>query len=124
MYNNYGKAYQEEVSYYNDLGFLTEIITRLIVNRKQSRVSFEYDERGLVSKKTDYSNLGGKNELSYTYEYDNLGNLLEINTYRNGEHKEKTEILYDGRMLMEAKLTMDMSTHVISIIKYEYGFYE
>ncbi len=124
FYNSYGKAYKEEISHYNEMGYLTEQVTKLIISSRGSKVTYEYNEKGLVSKKTDYSNLTFDNEISYEYSYDDLGNLIEENIYRNGKHITLRQFLYDGNMLIKAQLTKDIETNFITIIEYECGFYE
>lgn len=123
-FNNYGKAYLEKISTYDDFGYLKEEAYRYILNNRRRTISYEYDEKGRTSKRTDLSTIGGKNEVVDTYTYDDIGNLVEQNRYRNGKHITVKSYLYDGRMLVSASVEKDVATTLITIIKYTYTFYE
>ena len=56
--------------------------------------------------------------------YDEIGNLMEIKTYENDEYKTSTQFLYDKNMLITAQLTKVIATEFLTIIQYEYSFYE
>ncbi len=64
----------------------------------------------------------GKEEYRYEYDYDEAGNLLEERTYLNDEHTTTRQFLYDGRMLLSARLTKDIKTGTIQIVKYTCQF--
>lgn len=124
FYNNNGLVYQEEVSHYDENGYLTDITTKLIIGKRGSKITFEYDEHGRVSRKTDYANLDVTNEIMTEYQYDEIGNLIMIDEYRNGVHITNKELLYDEKtMLFDAMITLDVETNYITIIKYEYEFF-
>lgn len=122
--NNYGKLYQEVFSYYDDLGYHIEDVTRLTLSGKESKIKFEYDEKGRINKKSDISYIMGYNEISNTYTYDALGNLEEEGVFRNGKQTLLRSLLYDKvSLLMNAQVTKDFETGVIYITKYVYEFY-
>lgn len=124
VYNNYGKAYMREDTYFNTLGYKLMEEVKYIVNGRRSRVFFEYDEKGYVSKRIDQPSLRDTTKTISTFTYDEVGNLLEENIYRNDKHLTIKQYLYDDRMLMKATLTKDVETEVITIVQYEYTFYE
>lgn len=49
---------------------------------------------------------------------------MEIKTYENDAYKTSTQFLYDKNMLMTAQLTKVIATEFLTIIQYEYSFYE
>ncbi len=124
VYNNYGKAYMENSTYYNGLGYKLREESRFIVNGRRSRTLYSYDERGRINKKVEYPNIADTATVSHTYSYDEVGNLLEENTYHSGVHKTVRQFLYDENMLMTAMLAKDVSSSYITIIQYTYTFYE
>lgn len=124
FYNNYGLQYQEEFSYYNELGYLTEEVLRLTLSGKESKIQYEYDEKGRISKKNDISYVFGFNEISNTYTYDKLGNLDEQAIFHNGKQKTLRSLLYDKTTyLMTAQVMKDFETGLIYVFKYSYEFF-
>lgn len=126
LLNNYGRAYQEEIFTKDANGFLTEIETHLIVSNKRSRVTFKYNERGDVMEKLDVRDLSASNKSQWwVFKYDKIGNLLEEDIYRNGKHIYHREVLYDEKtMLLKALITKDMEANYITILKYNFLFYQ
>jgi YD repeat-containing protein len=124
VYNNYGKAYMVNSTFYNFLGYKMRDESRFIVNNKRSKVMYSYDIRGRINKKVEYKSVGDTANVTHKYSYDEVGNLLEENTYHSGVHKSVRQFLYDENMLMNAMLTKDIETSFISIIQYTYTFFE
>ena len=72
-------------------------------------MSFDFDHNAF--KKTNYK-------------YDVLGNLIEINEYRNNQHITHKEILYDEKtFLLKALISQDVETNFIKIIKFKPSFF-
>jgi YD repeat-containing protein len=124
VYNNYGKAYMVNSTFHNFLGYKLRDESRFIVNNKRSQVQYQYDIRGRINKKIEYNTVGDTTNVTHAYSYDDVGNLLEENTYHSGIHKSIRQFIYDGNMLMTAMLTKDVETDFISIIQYSYSFFE
>lgn len=124
-YKNYaGNLYQEKIFMKNYLGFLTEEITRITLNGRETKIVYEYDEKGRMSKKTDISEFMGKTEISNAFQYDDFGNLMEEQIYRNEKLTTMRSMIYDKMSgLLTALVAKDMSSEVITIVKYSYEFY-
>lgn len=122
IYNSQGKPYQQVINSYDEYGNLVEETYTLIVTKKGSKISYKYDAYHRPVEKLDVSNVTGKNELRYEYDYDEAGNILEERTFHNNIHKTTRQFLYDGRMLLSALLTQDEETKTIQIVKYSYTF--
>lgn len=122
-YNNYGRQYQEKFYYYNDLGYLTEEITRLTLSGKESKTSYAYNENGQLSQKSEISYIFGYNAKSNNYKYDQVGNLLEEEIFHNDKQVLLRSLLYEPTLLLQAQVTKDQETGIIYIIKYSYLFY-
>ena len=124
-YNNYGRPYQEKYTRWNEMGYLVEEETVLLMNSKRNKTKYEYDEKGQVVAKIHSSNITGNSELRYEYLYDEVGNLMESNEYRNGKHITKRTVIYEEKtMLMKAIIVKDVATEYMSIVRYYYEFYD
>ena len=124
FYNSYGKSYKEEFQYLDDLGFLIEVYTKFLIGNKKSKITFTYDEYGRLSTRTTQADFTKTLIKKEAFNYDEVGNLLEIKTYENDNYKTSTQFLYDKNMLITAQLTKEIATEFLTIIQYEYGFYE
>ena len=124
IHNNYGKAYMERSFRYDDDGYRIEVQDRFLRNNRTSTIQYEYNEKGHVSKKIEKTSLGGDNVTETTFLYDEVGNLIEENFYRNGTHISNKQYLYDGRMLINATLEKDVATEIITILQFTYEFYD
>jgi len=123
-YNNYKRSFKEEYIKKDFNGYLKEISTKTVIGNRRSKTLFEYDFKGQVSKKIEQLNLDKSNKTTNEYIYDEQGNLIEHNFYKNGVHKTHRKILYNGKtMLMESQLTKNMASKTITITKYTYEFY-
>ena len=125
FFNNYGRPYQEKTFKWDDKGYLKSEETFLLLNRKRNKTTYEYNAQGQVVRKVQSSNVTKNSELVFEYTYDEVGNLLECDEYRDGVHITKREVLYDkATMLMKAIIVVDVSTEYMSLVKYEYEYYE
>ena len=122
-YNNYDRQYQEKFFYFDDLGYLKEEITRLTLSGKESKISYEYNEGGRLSKKKEVSYIFGYNEKTNLYKYDEWGNLLEEEILQNEKPVLFRTLLYEPTMLLQAQVTKDQETGIIYIVKYGFMFF-
>ncbi len=124
-FNNYKRAFKEELYMTDENGYLTEVTSKTVIGNKRTQIIYEYNENGQVAQKIEYPNLDKSTKIRHEYIYDDLGNLIEHNYYKNGSHKLHRKLLYNGKtMLLESQLAKDMRTKVITITKYTYEFYE
>ena len=118
IYNSDDKPYLQESTEYDEYGNKTKESSTLVVTKKGSSVSYSYDAYHRPTEKLEINNLFGKSETRYEYKYDDAGNLLSEKKHEDGVHKNTREFLYDGRMLLSARLTKDETTGTIQIVKY------
>lgn len=125
-YNNFGLPFQYTFYYFNDLGYLTEIIETLAVSSGQKKTTFTYNERGLIQEKHHVSSVMGNNSYRITYTYDELGNLLSSDLYRNGVYTTETQIIYNSKTgLVSSLLKRQVDTNLINILNLDnYTFYD
>ena len=111
IYNSDDKPYLQESTEYDEYGNKTKESSTLVVTKKGSSVSYSYDAYHRPAEKLEMNNL-------FEYKYDDAGNLLSEKKHEDGVHKTTREFLYDGRMLLSARLTKDETTGTIQIVKY------
>ena len=123
--NNFGLPFQYTFHYFNDLGYLTEIVENLALSSGQRKTSFKYNERGLVEEKRNVSTIMGNSSFRITYTYDAIGNLLSSELYRNGVHTTETQIIYNSKTgLVSSLLKRQVDTQFITILNLDdYTFY-
>jgi YD repeat-containing protein len=122
IYNSDDKPYLQELTEYDEYGNKKKELSTLVVTKKGSNVTYSYDAYHRPVEKLEINNLFGKSETRYEYKYDEAGNLLSEKKYEDGAHKTTREFMYDGRMLLSARLTKDESTGTIQIVKYTITF--
>ncbi len=124
FYNNYHKPYKEEISYYDNLGYLKETYSKFLIGNKKSKTTYEYDEKGRMIKMIHFSDLSKNSYSTEEYFYDNLDNILEIKIYENEKYITSKQFLYDKKtFLLTAQIIQDVPTEFIRIIQYQYTFY-
>jgi len=124
FYNNYGKIYKEQINSYNEYGYLIEEYSIFIIGTRKSKITYGYDERGRVNLIDDYSDIANNKKLTQKYTYDDLGNVLEINFFKDDHHTTIKQYVYNKKtMLLDAQLIQDVDTKLIRIIQYSYTFY-
>lgn len=123
-YNSHGKKYQTITSYFNEHGLKNKEVKKLIINKKKSITTYEYSNKGYVSKVTYYPDYNKPKNTSTTYKYDSVGNIEYIDEYQNDKHITHKEIIYNkSTFLMKALLIQDIETNYIKIIKYSYSYW-
>lgn len=123
-FNNYGKEYQRSTYRWDEEGNLIEEKTSLLLSGNWNRTTYEYDQHGRVTAKTITSNIQNNSSISYEYSYDEIGNLILVNEYRNGKHNNKKDILYKPTMLLDAAVSYDVHTEYMRLTKYTFDFFE
>ena len=122
--NSANKPYKETVVMHNSLGQRTSEQTRFYLTSKRESITYQYDVQGRLIKIIDYSNLLGVQTITYTYEYDEYGNLYSGKIYKNGKLTYSQEFLYDVQtFLLKAQLTKEEATNSIKIIEYSYEYF-
>lgn len=124
-YNNFGMPFQYSFFYYNDLGYLTQIVENMAVSSGQRKVKYEYNDRGFIAEKSVISTVMGNSALKISYLYDRFGNLEQSDIYRNSVHISETQIIYNSQTgLVSSLLRRQMDNNLITILQLDsYEFY-
>ena len=122
--NNNKLPYQRVEYNYDPLGYLILETKKLLINNKKSTITYTYNEHGLLNSKKIVKDINKNAFKKINYSYDVLGNLIEINEYRNNQHITHKEILYDEKTyLLKALISQDVETNFIKIIKFKPTFF-
>lgn len=124
-FNNFGMPFQYTFYYYNDLGYLTQIVENMAVSSGQRKTTFSYNERGLIAEKRMVSSVMGNSSFRVSYTYDPIGNLLSSEMHRNGVYTTETQVIYNSKTgLVSSLLKRQIDTQLITILQFDnYEFY-
>ena len=122
--NSNGRPYQKETFFYDKLGYLTSVKTRLLINNKTNREEYSYNDKGLL-KKIEYFKDGNlKAFKGVKYDYDKFANVTFIDEYKNQERVIHKELLYNhSTFVLKTILSQDLVTNLITITKFKPEFY-
>ncbi|MDG0973330.1 MAG: hypothetical protein P8O07_04155 [Crocinitomicaceae bacterium] len=125
VYNSYDQPYKEEISYFDEDGFLIEKMDRLKRTSGIKKTNYFYNEKGLLDSLLITSNQTGSLSRLFTYEYDNFGNLMSQQYYKNGLHTTEFQVIYHRETtLLNYILTREISTNYITILSLDnYTFF-
>jgi len=126
VYNSYDLPYITVIQYYNEEGYLLSREERLMMTSSINTINYSYNEKGFIeSIKTIKKNKEIPAE-EIKFIYDDFGNMLEKQLYRDGVYITETEVIYNSKSnLMSAVLIRDVSTNFIMAIRFqEYKYYE
>ncbi len=125
-YNSYNLPYLDEFFNKNELGYLVERIERLKMTNDVYTISYEYNEKGLLSAIRKRNNKQGGYTEEYTFEYDELGNLEQKHIYRNGVFTTDIQIIYNSKSkLISSIITRQVSTGFLMILRFrEFEYYD
>ncbi len=125
FYNSYGIKFKEQTNSFDNLGYLTEEYTKFIIGNNKQKLSYEYDQFGRLSKKHIFTNISEDKKITEVYSYDEIGNVLDIKYYNSDVHTSTKQFLYDIKtMLLSAIIVQDITTAFLTIIKYDYTFFD
>lgn len=118
--NSLGLPYKERLHISDHHGYLLRIEDRYIVTGRLGLITFTYNEKGLLASRTEQSDLSDPRTLRFTYTYDAGNDLLSMDTWHSDELVTKEEYVYtEGSHHLKAKLTKDMATGTIRVVRYE-----
>lgn len=119
--NNYGLTYSAYTTIRNNQEFLLKEIENYFVSQREITTTYEYNEKGWVSKTSQLDNKSNQIEETH-FSYDNKGNVIFAKHYINNQLVEEFEVLYNQASMIKAILHQDIASQAITIHKYEYQF--
>jgi hypothetical protein len=122
--NNNQRPYQKNTYKYDDLGYLKEEKTKLLINNKIHLTLYDYNEKGGLKKIESFKQQSKSPYKTIKFQYDEWGNVTYIDEYKDGVQVIHKEILYDqSTLVMKTILSQDLVSNLITIIKFKPKFY-
>ena len=122
--NNNQRPYQKNTYKYDELGYLKEEKTQLLINNKTHLTLYDYNEKGGLKKIQSFKQQSKVPYKTIKYQYDNWGNITYIDEYKDEVQVVHKEILYDqSTLIMKTILSQDLVSNLITIIKFKPKFY-
>lgn len=124
IYNSYGLPYMEEISHFNEDGYLLDVEENLKMTGNKYKYFYEYNDKGYISAIRSNADANGVFTEEWLFRYDEWGNLTEKHIYKNGVFTTDIQIIYNtDTKLLSSVLTREVSTNFIMILRfmgYEY----
>jgi hypothetical protein len=122
--NSNGRPYQKQQIYYNSLGYMTEIRSRLLINNKFSRETYAYNDKGFLKSVEYYRDNNESPYKAVKYDYDEWGNVTFVDEYKDQKRIIHKELLYNpSTFILKTILSQDLVTNLITITKFKPQFY-
>lgn len=117
--NGLGLPFREQRFAKDAHGYLRSIEDRYLISNRRSRTTFRYDEKGRLAERIEQPDVNVPRRIKRTWRYDTAGNAIEGAVWHDDKHVEHIEFLYEeGSMLLKARLTKDMATGHIHVVRY------
>lgn len=116
--NSLGLPYREQVHTSDSLGYLRSIEDRYLVNNRRSRITFGYDEKGRLAERTEQPDLAQPRTIRRTWKYDAAGNVTDGALFHDDRQINRDEYLYEESGMLKARLTLDLATNNIEVLKF------
>ncbi|MFT5819928.1 MAG: hypothetical protein ACI8ZM_001153 [Crocinitomix sp.] len=125
-YNNAGRIYQEEFFYYEENGYLIRQEARMKMGASFTNTTYAYDELGRVKEKIIVKHVMSTYTSKWVYEYDEHSNVLAQHYYKKKIYLSENQIVYSqDNLLIEAIITRDVATNLVTILKLsDYEFFD
>lgn len=118
--NDRGRPYQEEMFTLDGLGYLRQVDRRNLITQRRGSITFTYDEKGRLEERNEQPDLAVQQSTTWKWTYDQAGNPLTRDLFRNGVLARHSEYLYaEGTLFLKAVITKNDETNVIDIVRYE-----
>lgn len=119
-FNNNGKEYKQTTYTFDEYTYLKRKDTKFIFGNIHSYKEYEYNKKGWLEEKTEHKE--GDDKV-YKYQYDDVGNILQIDIYLNGTHQKVQQFLYKPETsIMYAILEKEVASKLITIKQFEVVF--
>lgn len=120
IYNSYGNQYLEQTKYYDSLGLLSKEEELYTITRNQLNHYYRYGDKGWIESIRTIKNIDSIPLSEVRFTYDNYGNILSKQVYKNGVFTTDYQVIYSGDTgLLSSILIREVSTNFISIIRFK-----
>ncbi|MFM6934032.1 MAG: hypothetical protein ACKOXP_01210 [Flavobacteriales bacterium] len=124
--NNYHLPYLDEVSYYNNDGYLLKKTIHYRMSSIEHHYVYGYNERGLLASKAHFNEQDESAEIEWKYRYDTFGNLIEAHFFRYGDFQKDLQIVFDTKtQLLGSTIQRNVETNFLLILRFtKYTYYK
>jgi hypothetical protein len=121
-----GKIYKEEFFTYNSDGYLVSTEARFKMGGGLSYTYYNYDENGRLGEKRIEKKGASASIMKWTYTYDNFGNVLSENYYKDEVYVSEIQLVYEpSSLLLSAYISRDVASNLITILQLaKYTYFE
>lgn len=117
--NNLNLPYREQTFTSDRKGYLLYIEDRYLITERRSRITFTYDENGRLAGRVEQPDLERPRKLHHSWLYDRTGNVISGELWHDDRQINRVEYLYEeATMLLKARLTKDIETGQINVVRY------
>lgn len=121
-FNSYGLPYKKEKTIWNSDGYMLREDLKFVVSGQRQITTYEYNNKGWISY-VEVNQEPEGNTTRKSFVYDDMGNLLTIDFFENGEKTHIKELIYTDAMLLHSTIYRELSSNIMNITKYFYTFY-
>ena len=123
--NSNQRPYQEQTYYYNQLNYLAQIQTKLLISNKVKFENYQYNDKGFLKSIQYFKQETALPKKEIRFDYDEWGNITFIDEYKDNVRVIHKELLYDpSTLILKTILSQDLVSNLITIIKYKPDFYD
>lgn len=117
-FNSYDQPYRDEISYFDPSGTITSKVDRLQRTSGIKKTAYFYNEKNWIDSMHVVNNQVGNTNNSYSFRYDDFGNLDTKNIFKQNEHISQIQLIYDKRTLrLDYILTRQIANNYMTILK-------
>jgi len=113
-FNDYDRPYKEIRLYYDSLGYLYRFREMFLISKRINTIDYSYNDMGLLQE-VIYNSGGGDPPRKEIYKYDQFGFPEAQYIYGNDKLLQRKEFLFREDGSLNAILTKDMGTKLITI---------
>lgn len=118
-FNSYGNQYLETSTYYDSLGYLSEVQELYTITRDQYSTKYTYGNKGWVENIKTFHGIDPVPLTELQFTYDQYGNLSSKKEYKNGVFTTEYQVIYSGSTgMLSSVLIREVSSNFISIIRF------
>jgi YD repeat-containing protein len=124
--NNYHLPYLDEISRYNQDGYLIERKFLYHMSGIEHHMEYGYDAHGLLSLKAHFNEKDDVADEEWKYRYDAYGNVMEAHFYRYGQFQKDLQVIFDTKtQLLGSTIMRDVSTNFLLILRFtKYTYFQ
>lgn len=117
--------YLEEISSYNQEGYLVQRKALYHMSGIEHHTEFSYDSLGLLVSKAHFNEQDDLADEEWKYRYDAFGNLMEVHYFRYGQFQKDLQVIFDSKtQLLGSTIQRDVASNFMLILRFtKYSYF-